>query len=58
MVHFAEKHASVLEECSGQIAELLARVYPYEGKQLAARVLSFLVERTAQHWIKDRLGVV
>ncbi len=57
IVFHAEKHAASLQACHAHISELLSRVYPNEGTVLAQRVLSFVTERTAQNWMKDRLGV-
>lgn len=57
MVFHAEKHAVALQACQDHITDLLTRVYPSEGAALALRVLSFLTERTAVNWMKDRLGV-
>lgn len=58
MAFHAEKHADALAACKAQIAYLLQQVYPDEANRLTPRVLSFIAARTAQHWIKERLGVM
>lgn len=57
IVFHAEQHAASLQACQAHMSELLSRVYPSDGDLLAQRVLSFVTERTAQNWMKDRLGV-
>lgn len=54
----AEAHAGALTACDSGVRDLLARVYPQQGEIYAARVLSFVVERTMQGWMNDRLGVL
>lgn len=58
MAFHAEKHPDALARCKTQIANLLQQVYPDTADQLTPRVLSFIAARTAQHWIKERLGVM
>lgn len=58
MAHHAEAHGQALAACKGQIAQLLQQVYPEHADAMSTRVLSFIAERTAQQWIKDRLGVI
>ncbi len=54
----AEGHARALSECDASIRQLLARLYPEHGGTYAERVLSFIVERTMEGWMNDRVGVL
>lgn len=58
MVFHAERHGQALQACSAHIADFLSRVFPDQHEEMTERVLSFVAARTAQQWIKDRLGVV
>ncbi len=58
MAYHAESHAQALRACRGQITQLLQQIYPQQADEMSTRVLSFIAERTAQQWIKDRLGVI
>ena len=58
MVHHAQEHESALAACKDQISKLIAKVFKEESETLEERILSFAAERTAQHWMETRLGVV
>lgn len=58
MAYHAETHAPALAACRGEMAALLHRFYPTNADAMSLRVLSFLAERTARQWIKDKLGVI
>lgn len=58
MVFHAEKHGDALQACSAHIADLLDRVYADRAEEMTGRVLSFVAARTAQQWVKERLGVL
>lgn len=58
MVHLAQQHEGALRACQDEISNVLERVYPEQAAQCAQRILSFVGERAAQQWLKDRLGVI
>lgn len=58
MVAAAQRHGPALRACQGQMIDLLIQLYPARGADVAAGVLSFAAERTLEHWMSERLGVV
>lgn len=58
MVHYAQQHGPALEACKEQISILVAKVFNANAEALEERVLRFVSERTTEHWMETRLGVV
>lgn len=58
MVHYAQQHASALAACKVEITNLIAKLFGTNSSILEERVLRFATERTAMHWMEDRLGVM
>lgn len=58
IVFHAQKHSATLKACEDHMTRFIAGVHPQNAQQLTARVLSFITERTALHWMEERLGVV
>lgn len=58
MVAAAQRHGAALQACQAQMTALLLQLYPDRGAAVAAGVLSFAAERTLEHWMSERLGVV
>jgi hypothetical protein len=58
MVHHAQEHESAFAACKDQISKLISNLFKKDSVRLEERILSFAAERTAQHWMETRLGVV
>lgn len=58
IVFHAQKHQFALEATRDEMQRTLTNIFPGNGEQYAGNVLSFIAERTAQHWMEERLGVM
>lgn len=54
----AKGHAPALQACREQLEALVKRLYGDPDGAISSRVLSFIMRRTAAHWMHDRLGVL
>lgn len=58
MVHYSHNHQIALEACKDQVFQLLEATFPEEFEEMSDRIFSFVAERTAQHWMETKLGIV
>jgi len=58
MVHYSHDHQVALEASKQQVLQLLEKTFPEDFELISERIFAFVAERTAKHWMENKLGIV